>query len=153
MRWCGRSVDVIGLLVLVAVVLATVAIGLWRRRADGRLRPVAQPAGGADTSARDLLTEDDLGAPLGNRATLVQFSSAFCAPCRATRTVLGEVSTMLPGIAHVEVDAESRLDLVRRLDVRRTPTVLVLDDAGRVRTRASGAPRKADVVAALGEFL
>lgn len=143
----------IGVVVLLAVVVATVGVGLWRRRADGRLRPVAAAPAASGPSGRDQMTEDDLRVPLGERATLVQFSSAFCAPCRTTRLVLDEVSTMLPGVAHVEVDAESRLDLVRRLDVRRTPTVLVLDEAGRVRTRASGAPRKADVVAALGEFL
>ena len=55
------------------------------------------------------------------------------------------------GIAHVEIDAESHLDLVRRLDVRRTPTVLVLGPDGRIARRASGQPRKADVIAALGE--
>ena len=144
----------IGVLILLAVVVATVGVGLWRRRTDGRLRPVAVTTTDlSSSSGGDRMTEDDLRAPLGERATLVQFSSAFCAPCRTTRLVLDEVSTMLPGVAHVEVDAESRLDLVRRLDVRRTPTVLVLDDAGRVRTRASGAPRKADVVAALGELL
>ena len=53
---------------------------------------------------------------------------------------------------HVEIDAESHLDLVRRLDVTRTPTVLVLDSAGRIRKRATGAPRRADVIAALGEI-
>ena len=86
-----------------------------------------------------------------SRATLLQFSSAFCAPCRTTRVVLEEVVGMVDGVAHVEVDAESHLDLVRRLDVRRTPTVLVLDSAGLVRVRAAGAPRKADVIAALGQ--
>ncbi|AOW85698.1 TlpA family protein disulfide reductase [Streptomyces olivaceus] len=93
----------------------------------------------------------DLGAELGVRATLVQFSSAFCAPCRATRRVLGEVAGMVPGVAHVEIDAEARLELVRTLDVRKTPTVLVLDAAGRVVRRATGPPRRADVIAALGE--
>ncbi len=93
----------------------------------------------------------DLGAELGARATLVQFSSAFCAPCRATRRVLGEVAGMVPGVAHVELDAEARLELVRALDVLKTPTVLVLDADGRVVRRAAGLPRKADVIAALGE--
>ncbi|WP_225630260.1 thioredoxin family protein [Streptomyces solaniscabiei] len=93
----------------------------------------------------------DLGAELGARATLVQFSSAFCAPCRATRRVLGEVAGMVPGVAHVELDAEARLELVRALDVLKTPTVLVLDADGRVVRRAVGLPRKADVIAALGE--
>ncbi|MCI3155735.1 thioredoxin family protein [Streptomyces werraensis] len=90
---------------------------------------------------------------MGERATLVQFSSAFCAPCRATRRVLGEVAAMVPGVAHVEIDAEARLDLVRRLGVERTPTVLVLDAEGRVVRRAAGQPRKADVIAALGAAL
>ena len=51
---------------------------------------------------------------LGERATLLQFSSAFCAPCRATRRVLGEVAGLVPGVTHVEVDAEHHLDVVRR---------------------------------------
>ncbi|UAX52496.2 thioredoxin family protein [Streptomyces sp. A144] len=93
----------------------------------------------------------DLGADLGARATLVQFSSAFCAPCRATRRVLAEVARMVPGVAHVEVDAEARLELVRSLGVLKTPTVFVLDAAGRIVRRAAGQPRKADVIAALGE--
>ncbi|MES9539385.1 MULTISPECIES: thioredoxin family protein [unclassified Actinomadura] len=96
---------------------------------------------------------DELGAELGEKATLLQFSSAFCAPCRATRRVLGEVSQMVEGVVHVELDAEAHLDLVRRLNVVRTPTVLVLDATGRVVRRAAGAPRKPDVIAALGEAI
>ncbi|KUM87493.1 thioredoxin [Streptomyces pseudovenezuelae] len=93
----------------------------------------------------------ELGAELGERATLVQFSSAFCAPCRATRRVLGEVAAVVPGVSHVEIDAEDNLDLVRALDILKTPTVLVLDADGRVVRRATGQPRKADVIAAIGE--
>ena len=93
----------------------------------------------------------ELGEGLGERATLVQFSSAFCAPCRATRRVLAEVAAMVPGVVHVEIDAEEHLDLVRRLDILKTPTVLVLDADGRIVRRATGQPRRADVIAALGE--
>jgi thiol-disulfide isomerase/thioredoxin len=103
--------------------------------------------------AADVLGPADLGQPLGEQATLLQFSSAFCAPCRTARAVLGDVASMVPGVVHIEVDAESHLDLVRQLDVTRTPTVLVLDATGRIRTRATGAPRKADVIAALGEVI
>jgi hypothetical protein len=59
---------------------------------------------------------------------------------------------MVEGVAHVDIDAEANLELVRALDIRRTPTVLVLDSAGRIRKRASGLPRKADVIAALGDL-
>ena len=91
-----------------------------------------------------------LGEAPGERATLLQFSSAFCAPCRATRRVLQGVAGLVPGVVHVEVDAEQHLDLVRRLGVLQTPTTLVLDAAAREVTRASGQPRRADVLAALG---
>ncbi|MEU3221143.1 thioredoxin family protein [Streptomyces sp. NPDC006971] len=94
-----------------------------------------------------------LGAELGERATLVQFSTAFCQPCRATRRVLAEVARIVDGVAHVEVDAEARLALVRELGITRTPTVLVLDAAGRIVRRAVGQPRTVDVVAALGEAM
>jgi thiol-disulfide isomerase/thioredoxin len=132
------------LAIAVALVLAT-AVALWLRRSPKQLtRPTS-------TSTDVVLAASDLGSPLGERATLVAFSSAFCQPCRATRRVLDQVSAQVPGVTHVEIDAESHLELVRRLDVRRTPTVLVLDPAGRVVRRASGQPRSADVVAALGE--
>ncbi|HEX3493034.1 MAG TPA: thioredoxin family protein [Streptosporangiaceae bacterium] len=96
------------------------------------------------------MTTAEIGQPLGERATLLQFSSAFCAPCRATRRVLAEVADMTEGIAHVEIDAESHLDLVRELGILRTPTVLVLAADGRIVRRASGQPRKVDVIGALG---
>ncbi|MCX4702923.1 thioredoxin family protein [Streptomyces sp. NBC_01352] len=133
-----------GLVVCVAVLAAASAFGVLHRRRSGRVR-----VRGRDDGKR--LGVAELGGPLGERATLVQFSSAFCAPCRATRRVLGEVADMVPGVTHVEIDAEERLELVRELDILKTPTVLVLDADGRVVRRAVGQPRKADVIAALGE--
>jgi thiol-disulfide isomerase/thioredoxin len=88
-------------------------------------------------------------AERGERATLLQFSSAFCAPCRATRRTLADVARTVPGVAHVEVDAEEHLELVRRLGILRTPTTLVLDASGHEITRATGAPRATQVLAAL----
>jgi thiol-disulfide isomerase/thioredoxin len=163
---------VIALLVALAVAVVT---GLAWQRTNGRMRGVTAPGGpagapqppgaqgpgeqtpGEQAAAAQppdpgpLITGADLGLPLGERATLVQFSTAFCAPCRATRQILAEVAGMTEGVAHVEIDAESHLDLVRRLDVRRTPTVLVVGPDGRIAKRASGQPRKADVIAALGD--
>lgn len=132
-----------GLVVCLAVLAAASVFGIVHRYMDGRFRVRTK-------DERKRLTEKDLGGPLGERATLVQFSSAFCAPCRATRRVLGEVAAMVEGVRHVEIDAESRLDLVRRLDVLKTPTVLVLDAEGAVVRRGAGLPRRADVIAALG---
>ncbi|WP_424215104.1 TlpA family protein disulfide reductase [Streptomyces sp. BI20] len=108
---------------------------------------------GPDAGPDGVLTDRELGAERGERATLVHFSTAFCQPCRGTRRVLSEVAGLVPGVRHVEIDAEARLDLVRALDVARTPTVLVLDAGGRIARRAEGMPRKADVIAALGAVL
>jgi len=172
-----------GLTVLVVVLVAATAFGLWRRFTDGRIRGVSKaprrgaPASAAPTNGAQAtgaptngaqatgaptngtstlepgLSAADLGVPLGERATLVQFSTAFCQPCRATRRILDEVATQLVGVSHVEIDAEDHLDLVRRLDVRRTPTVFVLDGSGAIVRRAVGQPRKADVISALGEAI
>ncbi|MEU7299652.1 thioredoxin family protein [Streptomyces sp. NPDC007206] len=133
-----------GLMVCVAVLLVASAAGVLHKRRSGRVR-----VRGRDEGRR--LGPAELGGDLGERATLVQFSSAFCAPCRATRRVLGEVADIVPGVTHVEIDAEAHLSLVRELEILKTPTVLVLDADGRIVRRATGQPRKADVIAALGE--
>ncbi len=92
-------------------------------------------------------------AQAGERGTLLQFSSAFCAPCRTTRRLLADVADVVPGVTHVEIDAEHHLDLVRHLGIMRTPTTLVLDAGGHEVSRASGVPAKPQVVAALGGLL
>ena len=132
----------LGLWVLVAAVVAGVGLSVLKAWVDGRFR-------GKSEDDVERVTAAELGGELGERATLLQFSSAFCAPCRATRRTLAEVEGMVDGVRHVELDAESHLELVRRLDILRTPTTLVLDSTGAVVKRASGAPRKPDVIAAL----
>ena len=92
-----------------------------------------------------------LGEPLGERATLLQFSSAFCAPCRATRRVLADVAGLVEGVTHVEVDAEHHLDATRALGILRTPTTVVLDAAGVEVTRATGAPTRDQVLSAVAQ--
>ena len=110
-------------------------------RECGRERRRGRADDGGRRATRERLDAAELGAELGERATLVQFSSAFCQPCRATRRTLAEVAGMVDGVAHVEIDAEERLDLVRELGISSTPTVLVLDADGRIvrRPRASRA--------------
>jgi thiol-disulfide isomerase/thioredoxin len=92
-----------------------------------------------------------LGAGPGERITLLQFSSAYCAPCRAVSRISSEVAGEVPGVRHVEVDAEEHLDAVRALGIWRTPTLLVLDRQGRVLKRATGIPRKPQLIAAVRE--
>jgi len=140
-----------GLIAVAAAVAVTIMLDFALRRRSGRFR--AGPPKTARTAAGGVaavLTDADLGSRLGEQATLVQFSTAFCAPCRPTRQILAQVAGMADGVTHVEIDAASRLDLVRRLRITTTPTVLVLGPDGAVVRRAAGPPRKADVIAALG---
>ena len=129
------------LLVAALLLVASSALALARRR-DGVFRPAAaaHATAVADAGVRPgaLLTPEDLGHDLGARATLVQFSSPGCATCPQVRRVLGELAAARPGVVHVEVDAGQRLDLARRLNVLRTPTVLVLGPDGALRSRTSG---------------
>lgn len=131
-----------GVVALVVALVASSAFGLWRRRTDGRFRS-------ANPVEAERLSAAELGDELGSRATLVQFSSEFCAPCRATRLVLSDVASNTPGVRHVELAAEYHHELIRRFDVRRTPTLLVLDAGGVVRHRAAGATDRQQVLAAL----
>lgn len=137
----------VGILILIGALAIALGFGLYRRTVDGRFAAGARTPT-AWTQIVDSLA-DSAPADLGERATLVQFSSAFCAPCRTTRVVLADVAASDSGVQHVEVDAEQHLELVRRLDIRRTPTTLVLDHTGREVGRATGAPRKQQVLDAI----
>ena len=131
----------IGVVVVVAALGVTVVAAWWLRTRDGAVRtPAAVPAHlpvfarlGVDPAEADL--------------TVVQFSTAFCGPCRATKARLQQLRTTRPGLAVVHVDAESHLDEVRELDVRRTPTLFYLGSDGQVIGRSSGAPRPDELTA------
>lgn len=160
-EWAHAGVESLvttGQWVLIAAIVLAMGFGLYRAAVDGRFRGTHRVRGAAgvngvaDESAPVLLTvlaDTEYADGLGERATLVQFSTSFCAPCRVARQVLGEVAAANPGVVHLEIDAEHHLELVRRVGVLRTPTTLVLDSQGREVSRASGAPSKAQVVAVL----
>ncbi|MDZ5620022.1 thioredoxin family protein [Nocardioides bizhenqiangii] len=137
-----------GLAILAAAAVVAVAFGLYRRHVDGRFVAHAD----ATPTAWDHVAAAASGTARGERATLVQFSSAFCAPCRTARVVLSDVAAHEDGVHHVEIDAEQHLDLVRTLDVRRTPTTLILDPGGHEVLRAAGAPQKRQVLAAIAQI-
>ena len=90
-----------------------------------------------------------IGAALGSRVTLVQFSSAFCTPCRATRALLENVVEGLNDVVHIDIDAEDHLALVRQLNILSTPTTLIVNSSGQEVGRAVGAPKREQVLNAL----
>jgi thiol-disulfide isomerase/thioredoxin len=152
---------VTGLVVLVVTLLLAGAAGLVMRARSGQVRAAAPvpAAAAAGVSGAEATPEapsalvaqlDALGVERGERLTLLQFSSTFCAPCRATRTLLADVAATAPGVQHVEIDVadgDAELELVRSLDIRRTPTTVILDGAGSELARASGVPRREQVLA------
>ncbi|MEU5907236.1 thioredoxin family protein [Micromonospora sp. NPDC047467] len=148
-----QHTNLTGLLVVVGVLTLATALGWWWRRRDGRIRPVAREDQLADSGpdpASPVLAA--LGARPG-AVTLMQFSSAFCAPCRATRRLLTEVEGRVDGVHVVEIDAERHLDEVRELAIWRTPTVLVVDAEGRIVQRVSGVPGRDELMAGLRPLL
>ena len=136
-----------GIWVLIGVIVAATAFGIYRFT-DGRIRGV-DPSGHLAAEHHDRLTSDEIGEPLGDKATLVQFSTSLCQPCRVARRVLGQVADETDGVTHVEIDAEQHLDLVRKLDVMRTPTIVILGPTGDIIFRVVGVPRAAELRAAL----
>ena len=132
------------LLLIVALLAVASVYGLWDKKRSGKINVKADD--------RHSVSESEIGNSLGEHATILQFSSAFCTPCRATRSTLSSVVSHYPKIKHVEVDAESHLDLVRRLDIRQTPTTLFLNAQGKEIARAVGAPKRDQVVSALNNL-
>ena len=139
------------LLVLAVLAVATV-LGLWWRARNGRYTPVdgaLLASAPQDVGDDSRLTVAELGAPLGSRATFVQFSSEVCAPCRRTHAVLAQLVSEHDDLSHVEMDVAEHLDLVRRFGIMRTPTTLLLDAHGVVVGRTSGATDRRHALAAL----
>ncbi len=128
------------LLPIVIVLAIATAFGFWHNRSRGKV---------VVKSDKGLITSEMIGADLGSRATLLQFSSAFCGPCRATRLLIEDVTADMADVAHVEIDAEANLELVRKLDIRSTPTTLFLDSQGHEVGRAMGAPKRDQVLNAI----
>ena len=132
------------------VVLLTAASASWwvvRRRA-GRFRSLPTRA----SSLGPLLTSADLAQDLGTRATFVQFSASTCATCPQVSRVLSGVAAAEPGVVHIDVSSEDHMDLVRRHAVYRTPTVLLLDADGAIRSRTSGPLTSAQALDALNQL-
>jgi thiol-disulfide isomerase/thioredoxin len=128
------------LLPIVIVLVLASGYGFWHKNSRGKVVVKAD---------KGLITPAMIGADLGSRATLLQFSSAFCGPCRATRMLIEDVTADMGDVAHVEIDAEANLELVRKLDIRSTPTTLFINGDGHEVGRAVGAPKRDQVLSAI----
>ncbi|SDS81901.1 thioredoxin family protein [Microlunatus soli] len=139
-----------GLIALLIASAVAVAVVIYRRRVDGRFRRAPERvAERPRPSSDDRLSGAELGDRLGPEATVVQFSSSFCAPCRVAERVIRDAVGGMAGVRYVDLDAERHLDLARRFKILRTPTVLVADADGRIIARTSGVPTKQSLLAVI----
>ena len=127
---------------LIVVLVLAIAFGVWYTRSRGEFRKKKTVNG-------PKLDAGIIGVELGARVTMVQFSSAFCSPCRATKALLEDMVKTMPDVRYAHIDAESHLELVRKIDIRSTPTTLFLNSDGIEVGRAMGTPKRSQVLAAV----
>ena len=124
------------LLLLVFVLISASGIGIYYQRRNGVIK----------RKKRLRLSPSELGSGYGDRATIVQFSTTFCSSCRAAKALIKDVVKDQSDIKYLEIDAESNLELVRRVDIKSTPTTLFLDKDGFEIARATGAPKRDQLI-------
>lgn len=120
------------ILVLTALLVVTVGIGLTLRWRQNRPRPF---------DPREIVEPTRLGAErLGETATLLQFSTEMCSRCPSVHRTLREIADDRDGVLHLNVDLTHRVDIAQHFHVLQTPTTLILDKDGMVRSRFGGVP-------------
>jgi thiol-disulfide isomerase/thioredoxin len=122
---------IVRLVVALAVAAAAVVLALLWRRREGRF-----------DEGEGRFTPGELGTVRIDRpsAVLVEFFGQDCAPCVTVQKRIAKISGEVPGIQVVSIDAGERIDVAEHHDVRRVPTLFVLDPDLRVIWRASGVP-------------
>ena len=122
-----KSMALLGLILLIST-----AIGFYYRSKNGVIRK----------KRRLHISEAEFAGGYGKRVTILQFSTTFCSQCRAAKSLISDVVKDEKDISYLEIDAESNLALVRKVDVRSTPTTIFLDKDGYEIARATGAPKR-----------
>jgi thioredoxin-related protein len=127
------------LLPLLLLISLTSVIGLKLRAKKGVIKK----------RSRLKISEGEFAGKYGSRLTILQFSTTFCSECRIAKAIVKDVVKDSKDITYIEVDAESNLDLVRRVDIRSTPTTIFLDSKGFEIARAKGAPKRDQLIKAI----
>jgi thioredoxin 1 len=127
--------------VALVVLLSALAGRVWQRR-DGRVALAATRSGRDHRAGLGLATDHD-----GPQAVL--FGSPTCAPCDTVKSLLRDVAASHDRFRWHYVDAADQLALADEHDVRRVPTLLVVDERGEIVARSSGVPHRDELAAAL----
>lgn len=127
--------DLVGALIAITALLAvTIGAGLVLRWRQGRPQRHIR---------HEVIEPHRLGADaLGTTATLLQFSTDTCAKCPGVHRTLSAIADTRDGVRHLDIDLTHRPDIAKHFHVMQTPTTLVLDRDGVIRTRFGGAPSR-----------
>lgn len=122
------------LIVLTALLAVTLGVGAFARWRQGR--PQRQ-------IPNEVVDPQRLGAErLGDTATLLQFSTEMCARCPGVHRSLSSLAGDRDGVLHLDVDLTHRPDIAKHFQIMQTPTTLILDGDGVIRTRIGGVPHR-----------
>ncbi|MFF3227685.1 thioredoxin family protein [Nocardia suismassiliense] len=134
--------------ILAAVLLAALAVGIFLRRREGKVR--AADVIEIGSARADLLAAVGV---TGTGPAVLHFSADWCGPCVAVRRVVADVTGQLAESAQPPLDIEIDIDadpvLAKELNVLSLPTTFVFDSEGRERFRISGVPKVTDLRSAL----
>lgn len=139
------------LAVLGLLVVATLA-GLFWQAKTGRAKRIKD---GKQIDLNEIGATKD-GKPVtefGEHTTFLQFSSETCATCKQTAKLFQELEKTSHGVLHIEIDLTHRLDLADKFGILQTPTTLVLDSKGIVKSRIGGAPKPSTIEEEIGHFV
>lgn len=137
--------------ILTGLVSVATLLGLAWRAKNGHVRRVV----GTNRISPGGITPDG-AVSFGSRATLLQFSTGVCAPCRSTHTLLSALANELgktDDVKHVDIDVTSRPDIASRYNLLQSPTTFILDGDGMLRARIGGRPKRDEVEAELQRIL
>ena len=129
-----RTLPLLGL-----ILVLTSVFGVYYRSKNGVIRK----------KRRLHISSSEFAGSYGSRATILQFSTTFCTQCRAAKSLISDVIKNQSDISYIEIDAESNLELVRRVGIKSTPTTLFLDKGGFEIARATGAPKRDQLIKVL----
>jgi thiol-disulfide isomerase/thioredoxin len=141
-------------LILLAVLAATVAFSAWWKARDGRVigaRATVTPSAPGSRWAGLPVEAADVVAHIKPSTTLalVEFTAPDCVPCVKTGLLLDEVAADRDDLSVHSVDVGDALDLVGAHRIMRAPTTLLVTEDGHLLGRVSGLPRRDELIALL----
>lgn len=141
-----------GLLAIVGLLLVATLLGFLWKATTGRSKRIQ---GGVQIDLKEIGATKN-GLPVtkfGEHTTFLQFSSETCSTCKQTAKIFEQLEKTSHGVLHIEVDVTHRLDLANKFGILQTPTTLVLDSRGIVKSRIGGAPKPSTIEEEIGHFV